>query len=402
MSLSHVWYRIFQKGLYLCTFLMDWRLPELLSGPGAVRKLPARIRELGVSKVLIVTDKGLMKLNVLDGLFGALSEAGIAYVLYDNTQANPTTVNADEARALYVENGCEGVIAFGGGSPMDCAKIAAARVSNPRKPIGRMRGMLTIAKKLPPLFAVPTTAGTGSECTIAAVIVNPDTHEKYSIIDPKLRPKCAVLDGELTVGLPPHITAATGMDALTHLVEAYVGQSNTHNTRAWALAANGRIFRFLKRAYENGTDMEARQEMQLAAHEAGLAFTRAYVGYVHAIAHQLGGIYNTPHGLANAILLPYVLDFFGSSAERPLAELYRNAGLTSAEDDSDAAMASAYIAEIRRLKRELGIPEKLDMVQEKDIPLIVKRALREAHPLYPVPRFMDAASCEQTLRNAIA
>ena len=211
---------------------------------------------------------------------------------------------------------------------MDCAKVAAARVVRPNKPIPKMRGVLKVMRKLPPFFAVPTTAGTGSETTIAAVVTNPATHEKYAINDPVLRPKYAVLDPELTIGLPPHITSTTGMDALTHAVEAYIGHSNTRDTEQKARLAVKLIFANIEKVYQNGKDIDARGQMLLASYYAGVAFTRAYVGYVHAIAHNLGGLYGIAHGLANAIILPYVLEYYGESAHHRLAELADVAGIT--------------------------------------------------------------------------
>ncbi len=281
---------------------------------------------------------------------------------------------------------------------MDCAKGCAARVTNPGKTIPRMRGLLKVGRKPATVFAVPTTAGTGSETTIAAVITDPSTHEKYAINDPKLLPPYAVLDPELTVGLPPHITSTTGMDALTHAVEAYVGRSNTKNTIEKAEKAVALIYANLETAYKDGKNVGARANMLLASYYAGIAFTRAYVGYVHAIAHNLGGLYGLPHGLANAVILPYVLDYFGESAHAPLARLADIAGVSSA-GQSVTEKAEAFVASIRGLNRRMAIPEGFEQIREEDIPLIVERAFREAHPLYPVPRIMSRAECEALVRR---
>ena len=221
---------------------LDWSEPQLLEGKGSVLRLPEFIKSKGINKVLVVTDKGLMSLNLLDPMFEKLKEAGVEYVVYDGVQPNPTIPNIEAAREMYLKNGCEGFIAFGGGSSMDCAKVAAARVVKPNQTVRQMRGYLKVLKKLPPFFAVPTTAGTGSETTVAAVVTDPETHEKNAINDICLRPKFAVLDPELTVGLPPHITSTTGMDALTHAVEAYIGRSNTKQTREQAEKATKLIF----------------------------------------------------------------------------------------------------------------------------------------------------------------
>ena len=392
MSIKHMYYRLYQGVFRIAVNFLDWTPPKIISGPGSVKKLPQVIKEKGLSKMMIVTDKGLTGLNLLDGLYEGLKADGIDYVVYDKTQPNPSIDNIEEVRKLYLDNGCQGFIAFGGGSPMDCAKAAAARVVCPNKTVQKMRGQLKIRKKLPPFFAVPTTAGTGSETTLAAVVTDTKTHEKYALNDPVLRPKYAVLDPELTVGLPPHITSTTGMDALTHAVEAYIGHSNTKETSAKAEEATKLIFENLEEAYKNGKDIHAREQMLLASHYAGIAFTRAYVGNVHAIAHNLGGFYGVPHGLANAIILPYVLDFYGDTAYERLARLCECAGVAKA-GQSDEQKALDFIQAIRDMNARMNIPDKIDKIQEKDIETIAKRACKEANPLYPVPRIMDLDDC---------
>ena len=391
------WYRICQKVLMLGMCFMDWSEPELLEGEGAVLRLPAFIKNKGISKVLIVTDKGLMKLNLLNPLFEELDKEGIKYVVFDEVQPNPTITNIEKCREAYINNNCQGIIAFGGGSPMDCAKAAAARVVKPKQSVRKMRGYLKVHKKLPPFFAVPTTAGTGSETTLAAVVTDPETHEKNAICDTCLRPKYAVLDPVLTLGLPPHITSTTGMDALTHAVEAYIGKSNVKSTIRYAEEATKLIHANIERAYNNGKDIEARTNMLKGSFLAGSAFTRAFVGYVHAIAHNLGGMYNTPHGLANAVILPYVLEWYGPVIYKKLAKLADLIGLTN-DNLSVEEKAKAYIAEIRRMNKAMNIPEKFDFIKEEDIPTLVKRALKEGNPGYPVPKIMNEKECEKVIR----
>jgi len=284
---------------------------------------------------------------------------------------------------MYKENKCSGLIAFGGGSAMDCAKGVGARAVRPRTGIKWMKGLLKIWFRLPPLYAVPTTAGSGSEATVAAVVVDSRTHEKYALMDPVLIPLEAVLDPVLTVKLPPAVTAATGMDALTHAVEAYIGRSNTRETREMARKAVELVFENLYTAYENGANIKARANMQRAAYYAGIAFTRAYVGNVHAIAHTLGGMYDVPHGLANAVILPYVLDDYGKSAYKPLAEL---ADVAKLPGNTTELKAKAFIEAVRKMNERMGIPTTIDGIKEKDIPIMVKRAFHEANPNYPVPR----------------
>ena len=396
-QLKKAYYRAFQKVMKIAMYAFDWSEPLLLEGPGAIKKLPDLIKSKGLKNVLIVTDKGLMSLHILDSLFAKLEETGIEYVVYDGTQPNPTIDNIEDARQLYLDNNCEGVIAFGGGSPMDCAKATAARVTNPKLSVRKMRGVLKLHNKIPPLFAVPTTAGTGSETTLAAVVTDPTTHEKNAINDPRLRPKYAVLDPELTIGLPPHITSTTGMDALTHAVEAYIGRSNVKSTEHYAELATRLIYANIEEVYNNGKNIEARNAMLKASYYAGMAFTRAYVGYVHAIAHNLGGFYGVPHGLANAIILPYVLEYYGETAHARLAKLAVISGVKT--DGTDAEKAEAFIESIKQLNRNMNIPDKFDMIKEEDIPTIVKRALKEGNPLYPVPKIMDEADCEAVIRR---
>lgn len=399
---TKAFYRVYQFcfKLVMATDLLDWKEPFILSGPGAVRKLPALVKEKGLSKVMVVTDKGLTGLHLLDGLYEELDKAGVEYVVFDEVQPNPSIDNIEAARRMYLDNCCKGLIAFGGGSPMDCAKAAGARISNPNKSVQKMRGLLHVRKKLPPLFAVPTTAGTGSEITLAAVVTDESTHEKYPINDPKLRPKYVVLDPDLTTGLPPHITSTTGMDALTHAVEAYIGKSNVANTEEHAIEAVKLIFSNLEKAYADGKDLEARENMLHAAYHAGAAFTRAYVGYVHAVGHNLGGFYHVPHGLAMSVILPHVLDYYGETAYKRLAQLAVAAGVKT--DGTDEEKAKAFIAEIRAMNKRMNIPEKFDMIKEEDIPTIAQRALREANPLYPVPKFMDQKDCENFIRGLMA
>ncbi len=397
-KLYNFYCRAYQAVMRIGTKALDWSEPQLFKGAGSVKKLPEVVKSLGIDRVLVVTDGGLTKLGLLNPMLEELKKTGVEFFVYDGTQPNPTIDNIEQAHEIYLKNACKGIIAFGGGSPMDCAKATGARIARPNKPIQKMRGQLKVLKKLPPLFAIPTTAGTGSETTIAAVVSDPKTHEKYAINDPVLRPKYAVLDAELTVGLPKHITSTTGMDALTHAVEAYIGGSNTKGTIAAAEKATKLIFENLPAAYENGADLVARGNMLEASYLAGVAFTRAYVGYVHAIAHNLGGLYGTPHGLANAIILPHVLEFFGASAYNRLARLAECAGIVTNES-TDEQKAKLFIEKIKLFNKTMNIPEKFDMIKDEDIPLLAKRALREANPLYPVPKIMDIKDCEKLIKS---
>ncbi|MCQ2476686.1 MAG: iron-containing alcohol dehydrogenase [Clostridia bacterium] len=393
-NLAKVYARSYQfvMKLVMGTDILNWDEPELLEGPGAVKKLPALIKSKGYDNVLVVTDKGLTSLHLLDGLYEALEKEGIKYTVFDEVQPNPTIRNVEACKNAYVSNNCQAMISFGGGSPMDTAKAAGAVVANPNKKIKQMIGVLKVTKKIPPIFAVPTTAGTGSEVTVAAVITDEETHEKGAVNDPKLRPGVAVLDPELTIGLPPKITSTTGMDALTHAVEAFIGRSNVANTEDAAKKAVKLIFDNLKIAYDDGSNLEARANMLKASYYAGIAFTRAYVGYVHAIGHNLGGFYNVPHGLAMSVILPYVLDYYGETAYERLAMLADAAGLETS-GLTTSKKAKLFIAKVRELNASMGIPEHIEGILEKDIPTIAQRALREGNPLYPVPKLMDFDDC---------
>ena len=398
-KLLNAYYRCYQWVFNIGAHFLYWRRPIQVSGVGSAGKIPDILKKEGVTKPIIVTGPSVGK-KLAPIVTAALDAAGIPWVMFAEVEANPRVSTVEKVRAMYVENGCDGFIAIGGGSPMDSAKAAAARVVRPNKPVGKMAGLLRVLKKLPPFIAVPTTAGTGSETTIAAVITDDETHHKYAVMDLQLVPKYAVLDPEMTRGLPPKITAATGMDALTHAVEAYVcWTSNTKDSLQCAEEATVAIFKYLERAYKNGDDMEARTEMLVASFKAGFAFTRAGVGNVHAIAHTLGGLYNTPHGLANAVILPIVLEDYGEAVYPRLSRLAELTGVCTS--GSQEEKAKAFIKEIRAMNQRMEIPTGFDHIQEKDIPQMIEWALKEANPFYPVPVVYDYERCEKVIHRII-
>lgn len=393
------WYRFFQKAIYICSPFLPWRQPELLQFDDGIKGLPAFIESKGFKSVLLVTGPNLFKMGAPAPIIDGLRESGISCTVYHDTVANPTIDNVEEALRMYKEGKCECIVAFGGGSPMDCAKVVGARVARPKKSVSKMKGLLKIRKRIPTFIAIPTTAGTGSETTLAAVISNSETHEKYAINDHSIIPHYAILDANLTVGLPPMTTATTGIDALTHAVEAYVGKSNTRQTKEMAEKAVKLIFANLYTAYSDGTDITARDNMLKGSYYAGVAFTRAYVGYVHAIAHTLGGFYHVAHGLANSVILPYVLEYYGKSVHKKLARLADITGI-GAEGDSNAVKAEKFIQAIKDMNKKMNIPEKFEgIIKQEDIPLMVERAYKEAHPLYPVPKFMGKRELEEMYRK---
>ena len=276
---------------------------------------------------------------------------------------------------------------------MDCAKALGARVAYPKKTIGKMGGVLRILRRLPTLIAIPTTAGTGSETTLAAVITDSKTHHKYALMSFPLIPHYAVLDATLTYTLPPHMTGTTGMDALTHAVEAYIGRSTTKETRRLALKAAKLVFENIEKAYNDGYNHEARENMLHAAYKAGIAFSKSYVGYIHAVAHSLGGRYGTPHGLANAVIMPYVLDSYGKCVYKKLHRLGIAAGVCT-ESDSYEAGAKKFIEAIKLLNAKMNIPDKITGIRKEDISEMARHAEKEANPLYPVPKLMSGKELE--------
>lgn len=386
-ALQKIWCRTYQTVMKAATPLLPWREPELLEFENGTRGLGAFVRNKGYAKMLVVTGPNVYKKGLADELIRGLEENGVKYALFNRVVNNPTIDNIEEAYALYKAEGCDSIVALGGGSPMDLAKVVGARAAKPNKPVKKMKGLLKIMKRIPDLYAIPTTAGSGSETTIAAVVSDSKTHEKYPINDLSLIPRYAILDPKLTAALPPSTTATTGMDALTHAVEAYIGRSNTKKTKESAEKAVKLIFDNLLKAYEHGDDIEARRNMQRASYYAGVAFTRAYVGYVHALAHALGGFYGTPHGLANSVLLPVVLEYYGESTHKPLARLAEITGICTDKDD-DAAKATKFINRIKEMNALMDIPSNIDGIKPEDVPEMAKRAAAEGNPLYPVPRLL--------------
>ena len=385
-----IYCRAFQISLRLALPLLPYRNPEILSSLSEVAPL---LRKKGIESVMIVTDRSIRGLGLTKGLEESLADAGLNVVVFDSTVANPTTDNVEDARGMYIRNKCQALIGFGGGSSIDAAKAVGARIAHPKKPLSKMGGILKVWKRIPLLIAVPTTAGTGSETTLASVIVDSETRHKYPINSFPLIPRYAVLDPEVTLSLPPSITATTGIDALTHAVEAFIGRSTTKETRAASIEAVRLIFENLPKAVENGSDINARRNMLRASFLAGSAFTKSYVGYVHAVAHSLGGKYNTPHGLANAVLLPHVLRAYGASAEKKLSILAEAIGMRK--------NGEAFIKAVEALEKEIGIPGYIKGIDEKEIHELAILAEREANPLYPVPKLMTAEELEPFYKAVI-
>lgn len=387
--------RIFQGVFHIAIPLLPYKNPKVYDKIGDI---PHIVAERGLRKPLIVTDRNLYDCGVVEPLISALSEAGQAYSLFNDVEFNPTTETVDKALAVYKAEGCDCLIAFGGGSPIDTAKAVGALVARPKKTLGKMRGILKVRKKIPYLIAVPTTCGTGSETTLAAVIVDAKTRHKYAINDFPLIPKAAVLDATVLKNLPEKLVAYTGLDALTHAVEAYIGRSTVKSTRTDAVNAISIILDNLVSAVEG--DMDARANMLKASHYAGRAFSKSYVGYVHAMAHALGGKYNVPHGFANAVLLPVVLDEYGKKAYGRLAKAAKAVGLVDKKTDSVAA-AKVITDRIKELENSLGIPAGFDCIKREDIAELSAHAAKEGNPLYPVPVLWDAKKIAKVYEKVV-
>lgn len=386
-----IYHRAFNLIMRILIPFFPYREPELIHELNGVIDV---LKEKSIKKVMIITDKSIYDLGLTAPLEKIIANNGLTCIIYNKTLPNPTSLNVEEARSLYLENGCEGLIAFGGGSPMDCAKAVGARLVKPNKPLNKMAGLIKVRKKLPLLIALPTTAGTGSETTVASVIVDSSTHHKYVINDFCLIPRYAFLDPNVTISLPKHLTSTTGMDALTHAVEVYIGRAKTKKTKKAAEDAVKLIFENLEKAYEDGTNIEARKNMLHASYLAGTAFTKSYVGYVHAVAHTLGGKYGVPHGLANAVLLPHVLRAYGKSVYKSLAKLAKNIGLVD-KDMSNKDATEYFISHIENMNKRMNIPVTLSCVKEEDIKAMAQLADKEGNPLYPTPRLWDAKELEK-------
>ncbi len=394
---SRMYCRVYQGVMNVVLPMMPYREPVILESMDAVA---STLMTKNIDNVMIVTDANIVKLGLIRNLIDCLNNMNIKYEIYDKVLPNPTTAMIEEVLLQYNASGCQGIIAVGGGSVIDCAKGLGARVINPKKSLNKMKGILKVKGPLPPFFAVPTTAGTGSETTVSAVITDAEAHHKYVINDFDLIPHFAVLDASLTTGLPLSITVTTGMDALTHAVEAYIGKSTTEKTRQHSLEAVKLIFEHLPIVCEDGKNLESRRLMLRASYLAGLAFTRSYVGYVHAVAHTLGGKYGTAHGLANATLLPIVIEHYGSVIFPKLKELAVYSGVAE-PSDSESEASAKFIGRIREINAKYNIPATFDFINLEDVPDMAKTAVKEANPLYPVPTLLNAKELETIYHKAM-
>ena len=380
-----VYCRLFQGAFKLLLPILPYYEPQILKN---TRQISEQLKNKNINSVLIVTDDFLYSNGYLTDLINDLKDNQIKSTIFSDVKPNPTVINVENGVKLYNGCGAKAIIAFGGGSPMDAAKAIGARIAYPNKSLDKLKGLLKVLKKIPLLFAIPTTAGTGSEVTLAAVITDSEKKHKYTMNSFALIPPYAVLDAKNTVTLPKGLTATTGLDALTHAVEAYIGKSTNKKTRECAEKSVKLIFDNLLIAYNSPENLTARENMLHASYLAGIAFSRSYVGYVHAVAHSLGGEYNVAHGLANSILLPVVLEYYGKSVYKKLYKLAVICNLVN-DDKNYEKGANAFIKWIKELNNKMGIPTTLECIKSEDIPRMAKHADKEANPLYPVPMLLS-------------
>ena len=376
--------RLVQFFVKIGYYFIRYPKAKVVDGEGSFITIPELIKEDNLKKPLIVTDNSLMKLGLINPLIDKFKELGMSFAVFSDVQPNPTCENVMNGYEVYKLEGCDCIVAVGGGSPMDTAKTIGAKAARPKKDIRKFLGLFSIRKKIPMLYAVPTTAGTGSEATLAAVITDEKKNHKIPICDPVLMPRRAILDPKLTEGLPSFMTATTGMDALCHAVEAYTNQTYcTKYENELCEKAVKLIHDNILTVYKDGHNLEARKNMQLAAMYAGRAFSRGSVGYVHAIGHTLGGLYHISHGEAMSVILPKVMRKYGKSAEKRLAML---ADIVDIEGKDNTEKANKFIDWIEETNKAMNIRNSFEEIKDEDIDTIIKWAIKEANPVYPCPQ----------------
>ena len=384
------------KVLKVFTLVVPMPSPILLVGKNACNELCDLFIKEGHTNVFIVTDAVLNKLGVPEKVTNYLQENNIRYQIYDGVTPDPTSKVIEDGLRQSVDAGCDVVLAIGGGSVIDAAKMIAMCQGNNCQP-KQLIGLFKAKKPCLPLYCIPTTAGTGSEATIGAVVSDDETHQKSIAIDTKMVPLAAAIDPTIMQGMPPHITADTGIDVLTHALEAWMSVNASADTDGYAASAVKTVMHYLPIAYKDGSDLKAREEMGVAAHHGGLALNKAGLGYVHAIAHQLGAYYGTPHGRANAIVLPYVLELNRKASEKRLAMLARKTGIVEDGQDGDAEIADYFIAQVNILLETIGISPIVRDMQASDFDHMAKAAAKEVRDTYAVPAYMEGSDIKNIL-----
>lgn len=398
MSIFNIIYsRSVQLALKMAMPFINIRIPETHFD---ILKIVSIIKNEKLNHPLIISGNHVSKHPKIQLLFFELKNNNLSFSLFTDVRSDPTFENIEEIYKFYSDNSCDSIIAIGGGSIIDASKALGCKITDPNKNLSSFKGLLKVKKDIPFFIACPTTAGTGSEATIASVVTNEKTNDKFAINDPHLVPNIAILDNELLDSLPSETIAITGIDALSHAVEAYIGRSNSKLTKEKALDAILLIKNNLVNFYNNPSDNEARNNMIIASYDAGISFTRAYVGYVHALAHAIGGLYHLPHGYCIAILLPYVLEAYGSSIYKSTREINDYLSLSDKEA-VDEEKCLTFIDWIKDLNKELNIPETFEQkINEDDYLKLAVHAFKEASPIYPVPKIFNIKKLIEIIKKS--
>ncbi|WP_201593984.1 iron-containing alcohol dehydrogenase [Psychrobacter vallis] len=386
------------KVLKVFSYVIPIRRPMLFVGETSCEELCDMLISEGNTNVFIVTDAVLNKLGIPAKVTDYLDTKNISYKLYDGVMPDPTFKVIEEGLRQSLEAECDSIIAIGGGSVIDAAKMIAMSQGNNCQP-KQLIGILKARKPSVPLYCVPTTAGTGSEATLGAVVSDDTTHQKSLSIDPRMVPLAAAIDPVIMKGMPAHITADTGIDVLTHALEAWMSVNASVETDYYAASAVKSVMHYLPLAYKDGGDLKAREEMGIAAHYGGIAFNKAGLGYVHAIAHQLGAYYSIPHGRANAIVLPYVLDVNRDASKKRLASLAKKTGMIKEGQTigSDSNITDDFITQVRYLIKTLNINPTVKGMKTSDFDSIAKAAAKEVSDTYAVPTYLSASEIKEIL-----
>ena len=370
--------------------------PKMIKGEHALLDLIDVLKKQHLTRYMIVTTPGFIKRGTLQSFFDALNQNGIQYSIFHDVKPDPDISDVEMLKEMYIKDGCQALIAIGGGSVIDCSKAALACVQMKKLDVTTVLHTGRVSKQLPLLIAVPTTAGTGSEVTAGAVITDPIQKRKYALSNLFLIPKYAVLDSSLLVSLPSKMTAYTGMDALTHAIEAYINCFNNRKTNEYALRAIKTIFQYLVPSFEDGLNKHYRLELLEASYNAGVAISNNYVGYVHAIAHGIGGMYHLQHGMINATILPIVLEEYGSAVVSKLAKIADVVGITGATDQDKSTQ---FIQKLKDLNQIFSIPTSIPEIQEEDIHYLAIGAEKEGNPSYPTPVTWNVEQFEKVIRK---
>ena len=370
--------------------------PKIIKGEHALLDLVDVLKEKHLTHYMIVTTPGFIKRGTLQSFFDALNQNDIQYSIFHDLKPDPEIYDVEKLKEMFIKEGCQALIAIGGGSVIDCSKAALACIQMKNLDVKTVLHTGRVSKPLPLLIAVPTTAGTGSEVTAGAVITDPIKKRKYALSHLFLIPKYAVLDSSLLVSLPSNMTAYTGMDALTHAIEAYINCFNNRKTNEYALCAIKSIFQYLVPSFEDGLNKHYRLELLEASYNAGVAISNNYVGYVHAIAHGIGGMYHLQHGMINAIILPIVLEEYGDAITKKLVNIADIIGINGC---TDKEKVERFIRKLKELNRIFSIPTSIPEIKDEDIHYLAIGAEKEGNPSYPTPVTWDVEQFEKVIRK---